>query len=61
MSAIDAILGGEEELIPSSGFLAATMERVREEAAMPQANSLPMAARPARNRTGGRSSWMVRV
>ena len=26
---IDAILSGEEELIPSSGFWAATMERVR--------------------------------
>ena len=30
---IDRILAAEEELIPSSGFLAATMERVREEAA----------------------------
>jgi hypothetical protein len=32
---IDAILGTEEELVPSSGFLAAVMERVREEAAAP--------------------------
>jgi hypothetical protein len=39
--AIDAILGGEEELIPSSGFLAATMERVREEAAMPKRIPFP--------------------
>ncbi len=36
-----AILGGEEELIPSSGFLAATMERVREEAAMPKPIPFP--------------------
>ncbi len=33
--AVDRILAAEEELIPSSGFLAATMERVREEAATP--------------------------
>ena len=32
---IDEILGTEEELVPSSGFLAAVMERVREEAAAP--------------------------
>ena len=32
---IDDILAGEEELVPSSGFLASVMERVREEAAAP--------------------------
>ena len=32
---IDAILGAEEELVPSSGFLAAVMERVQAEAAAP--------------------------
>jgi hypothetical protein len=32
---IDAILAGEEPLIPSSGFLASVMERVQEEAAAP--------------------------
>lgn len=32
---LDRILLGEEEIIPSSGFLAATMERVRDQAAMP--------------------------
>ena len=32
---IDAILTKEEELIPSSGFLARVMERVEEEAAAP--------------------------
>src|ERR1700680_1415582 len=32
---MDEILGTEQELIPSSGFLASVMERVREEAATP--------------------------
>ena len=32
---IDHILATEEELIPSSGFMASVMERVEEEAAMP--------------------------
>ena len=32
---MDKILGAEEELVPSSGFLAEVMERVREEAAAP--------------------------
>jgi hypothetical protein len=32
---IDTILATEEELIPSSGFLASVMERVEEEAAAP--------------------------
>jgi hypothetical protein len=32
---IDEILGTEAELVPSSGFLASVMERVREEAAAP--------------------------
>jgi hypothetical protein len=32
---IDEILGTEQELIPSSGFLASLMERVREEAVAP--------------------------
>jgi hypothetical protein len=38
---IDRILAAEEELIASSGFLAATMERVREEAAMPKPIPFP--------------------
>ena len=38
---IERILVAEEELIPSSGFLAATMERVREEAAMPKPIPFP--------------------
>ena len=40
-NAIEKILAGEEALIPSSGFLAATMERVREEAAMPKPIPFP--------------------
>ena len=39
--AIDAILADEGDLMPSSGFLAATMERVREEAAMPKPIPFP--------------------
>lgn len=33
--AIDRVLAREEKLVPSSGFMAAVMERVREEAADP--------------------------
>lgn len=40
-NAIDAILAGEGELIPSSGFLAAAMERVREEASVPKPIPFP--------------------
>ena len=32
---IEAVLAGEEELIPSSGFLATVMERVQQEASAP--------------------------
>ncbi len=32
---IDEILGSEPELVPSSGFAASVMERIREEAAAP--------------------------
>jgi hypothetical protein len=32
---IDDILAGEEELIPSSGFLSSVMERIHDEAAVP--------------------------
>jgi len=41
LGSIDAILSAEDELIPSSGFLAATMERVREEAAFPKPIPFP--------------------
>ncbi|MGO8758072.1 MAG: hypothetical protein ACLQG3_08110 [Terracidiphilus sp.] len=33
--AIERVLAAEEEIVPSSGFAASVMERVREEAAMP--------------------------
>lgn len=32
---IDRILAGEEELVPSSGFVASVMDRIRDEAAPP--------------------------
>jgi hypothetical protein len=38
---IDPILANEEDLIPSSGFLTATMERVHEEAARPKPIPFP--------------------
>jgi len=38
---IDRILAEEEELIPSSGFLASVMERVESEAAAPPPISFP--------------------
>jgi hypothetical protein len=38
---LDRILGAEEELAPSSGFVSAVMERVREEAAMPKPIPFP--------------------
>jgi len=39
--AIDRILASEPELVPSSGFLAGVMERVREEAAVPTPLAFP--------------------
>jgi hypothetical protein len=41
LAAIDRILAAEEELVPSSGFAATVMERVREEAARPAPISFP--------------------
>jgi hypothetical protein len=38
---IEAILAAEEELIPSSGFLASVMESVQEEARLPQPIPFP--------------------
>ncbi len=40
-SPIDRILAGEEELIPSSGFLSSVMERVKEEARVPAPIAFP--------------------
>lgn len=38
---MDKILGNEEELVPTSGFLMAVMERVREEATAPAPLAFP--------------------
>ncbi len=38
---LDRILGAEGELVPSSGFVASVMDRVREEAAAPQPIPFP--------------------
>jgi hypothetical protein len=38
---IDNVLAGEEELMPSSGFVASVMERVRQEAALPAPTPFP--------------------
>ena len=41
LEAIDRALATDEEIIPSSGFATAVMERVREEAAMPAPMPFP--------------------
>lgn len=41
LHALDRILAAEEHLVPSSGFLAATMDRIREEAAASRSISFP--------------------
>ena len=38
---LDRILGTEEELVPSSGFAASVMERIREEAVAPRPIPFP--------------------
>ncbi len=38
---LDRILGGEEELAPSSGFVSSVMDRVRQEAAVPEPIPFP--------------------
>lgn len=40
-SRLDGILASDDELVPSSGFLAAVMERVREEDRMPAPIAFP--------------------
>jgi hypothetical protein len=40
-SPIDRMLAGEEELIPTSGFLSSVMERVKEEARVPAPMAFP--------------------
>jgi hypothetical protein len=41
LSRTDAILASEEPILPSSGFLAAVMERVQEEASVPKPIPFP--------------------
>jgi hypothetical protein len=58
-AAIDAALTKEEELVPSSGFLAATMERVREEAATPKPIPFPwLRALPGIVLVAGAICWL---
>jgi len=38
---LDRILGTEDQIVPSSGFLSSVMERVREEAAAPKPMPFP--------------------
>jgi hypothetical protein len=55
---MDKILAGEEELLPSSGFVGAVMERVRQEAAMPAPIPFPwVKAIPLLLLAGGGITW----
>jgi hypothetical protein len=55
---IDQILAGEEELMPSSGFLGSVMDRVRQEAALPAPIPFPWKlAVPGILLAGGVCGW----
>jgi hypothetical protein len=55
---MDRILANEEELVPSSGFLASVMERVQEEAAAPPPIPFPwLRALPAFLLAAGVLGW----
>lgn len=55
---IDQILAGEEELMPSSGFLGSVMDRVRQEAALPPSIPFPWKlAVPGILLAGGVTGW----
>jgi hypothetical protein len=55
---IEVILAGEEELMPSSGFAASVMDRVRQEAALPAPIPFPwMKAIPILLLAGGGIIW----
>ena len=60
---MDEILGTERELVPSSGFLASVMDRVREEAATPPPipfpwkRAVPGIVLPAVSSAGAPWSW----
>lgn len=57
---MDQILAAEEELAPSSGFLASVMERVREEATAPPPIPFPWKrALPGMLGTAGGLGWVT--
>jgi hypothetical protein len=58
--AIDRILGVEDPLVPSSGFLACVMERVREEAIAPRPIPFPWKrALPGMVLVAGTIGWLI--
>ncbi len=58
--AIDSILAADDPLVPSSGFLAGVMERVREEAIVPQPIPFPWKrALPAMVLVAGTIVWLI--
>jgi hypothetical protein len=58
--AIDHMLGGEEQLEPSSGFLLSVMERVREEAIAPKPIPFPLKrAIPGIVLFAGTIGWLI--
>jgi hypothetical protein len=59
MTGLDAMLASEAEIVPSSGFLSAVMERVEEEAAAPKPIPFPwMRALPGIAAVAGVLGWM---
>ncbi len=57
---IEKILAGEEELIPSSGFVASVMERIEDEAAAPPPIPFPWKrAMPGMVLAAGGFGWCV--
>ena len=60
MTKLDAMLASEEEILPSSGFLSAVMERVKEEASAPAPIPFPWKrAVPGLAVVGGVIGWLV--
>jgi hypothetical protein len=59
MAGLDAVLASEEEIVPSSGFLSAVMERVQEEASAPAPIPFPWKrALPGFALVAGVFGWM---
>jgi hypothetical protein len=60
MTKLDEMLASEEEIVPSSGFLSAVMERVEDEARMPARIAFPWKrAMPGLAVVGGVIGWLV--